>query len=167
MNHNYRSGRYFNIFVCGTNLTGVWNGGGLLGFGPYGFYDRNDTDIGPIAFINKPAVNGVGCDPYTMFHEMLHPLMHVIHATPGSELMFATAGNVESVDAPKRVSDAPIGVSYDVLFRSGSENIVLNGQRQKRANGGRESRTPVRRFLRVAASYGYLKRPSRPRVDQS
>ena len=176
MYYNYRT-RYFDLFICGNELVGMWDPGGsqLLGLGPYGPYNRNDTDIGPVGFIRRDVVQlGATDDPYTGPHELLHPLMHVCHtvntANPDglNETMYASGTGADAVNSAKHIADAPIAMTYETLIRGGHQvNVVLDGERQALAGGRHIRDTPVRRFRRVGAHYRYLTRASPRRVDRS
>ena len=173
MYHNYRT-RYFDMFICGNQLVGVWGPTQLLGLGPYGPYDRNDTDIGPVGFIRRDVVQlGATDDPFTGPHELLHPLMHVCHtvntANPDgrNEVMYAAGTGADAVNSAKHIADAPIAMTYETLIRGAQVNVILNGERQTLAGGRRFRDTPVRRFHRVGGHYRYLTRPSPRRVDRS
>jgi hypothetical protein len=163
MHYNYRT-QFFDIFVCGTILRKMWDGGTLFGFSPYGNFDTYDTDIGPITFLNADAMSAA-LKPFNPSHEMMHPLMHVTHTVAPAgqyEIMNASTSTADGKDATKHIADAPIAITYQVV---GKGDVLLNGQPQALTGGGSLTDTPVLRVQLVGRSYNKIAPLSARRLD--
>ncbi len=158
LHYNYRTD-HFDIFVAGTTLKGVWNGGGLFGFSPYGAYDGWNTDIGPITFLNA-AAGSASQKPFNPTHEMMHPLMHAEHTreTAGNkEIMNASTSTADGIDATKHICDAPIDIKYNVI---GYGIVRLNGQEQTGRGGKKITETATSRLMKVSKFHNVAVDPS-------
>ena len=166
---NFSKKDCFNQYVVGTPLKGNWTGGGTYrGLGPYGPHAGYAADVGPVSYVSKEGV----ALPFTILHEICHPLMHVCHAkavlndagNKTVELMDGSGTSVaDSHDATKHLSDAPIVASYE-LVEENSAVFLLDGSTSTGPPHNTIT-TPVGRLVEVGTEYGILRIFEDPLLD--
>ncbi|MEN6426757.1 MAG: hypothetical protein ABFE13_15465 [Phycisphaerales bacterium] len=141
-----------------------------LGLGPYGDYGGWIADVGPSCYV---ARDGVTNYPFTIAHEIVHPLMHVCHVlnrpmkdagganTNTVELMATYVDNFDFHDGSKHIADRPIAAEYQIV--DDNDNVHLLDGATPVAGGA--ATTPTERLRTVGLTHHMMiKRNQEPKL---